>query len=193
MLFLKWYLQYRFPKYKRAYRLAFDPEGFHHYPSELKAEVEGKTQEELISLFVKTLQTFIPNPEPPQAREAIIQFAAITLALPQILDMTVQMIDWRSLANTHKKSLIALIAYLMNSADIIPEGSLGSGGLADDALFAAIVYSSVIVGTSEGFVTAFWKGDRSVIDALCHASETSRIGLPKFHIEVVRAFQNVFV
>ena len=189
---LKWYLKYRYPKYQRAYRLAFDPDGFHRYPNELKAHVEGKTKAQLLESFNQTLQQYFATERRSEGEEALSRLADVTLVLPQILEMTVQLVNWKSLASTHKKNLIALIAYLVSPVDIIPEGAFGIAGLADDALFASIAYNAVIEGTSKEFVEAFWKGDKEVFESLCNANNSSRDGLPALYSEVRRAFENVF-
>lgn len=191
-LILKWYLKYRYPKYQRAYRLAFDPDGYHRYPNELKAHLEGKTKPELFDSFKQALQPYLAADKPAAVKEALSQLVDITLALPQILELSVQLVNWKSLASAHKKNLIALMAYLVSPIDIIPEGAFGSAGLADDALFASIAYNAVISGTSVQFVEAFWKGDKAVFESLCKADKSSREALPSLYNEVLRAFQNVF-
>ena len=191
-LILKWYLKYRYPKYQRAYRLAFDPDGYHRYPNELKAHLEGKSKAELFDSFKQTLQPYLAADKQSAGKEALSQLADVTLALPQILELSVQLINWKSLANAQKKNLIALVAYLVSPIDIIPEGAFGVAGLADDALFASIAFNAVISGTSVQFVEAFWKGDKAVFESLCKAGNSSREALPSLYSEVLRAFQNVF-
>jgi len=172
--------------------MAFDPEGFHHFPDELKTLIGVKTKSEIIGSFEKTLQPYVESPGRTETKEAIAHLAEITLALPQILEMSIQLINWKSLANAAKKNLIAFVAYIVSPVDIIPEGAFGTGGFVDDALFASIVFNTVISATSEKFVAAFWKGERRVFDSLCVASGLAQAGLPNLHREVTLAFKNVF-
>lgn len=191
-LFLKWYLQYRYPKFQRAYRLVFDPDGFHHYPKELKAQLEGTTKEAILQSLHKALQPYIVAGKEAPAKETLAQIAEATLALPQILDVTIQLANWKSLANREKKHCIALVAYLVSPVDIIPEGTFGAAGFADDVIFASVVYNAVITGTSEKFVSAFWKGDKKIFESLCALSASAKETLPELHKEVTKAFQMVF-
>lgn len=191
-MFLRLYLRYRYPKYQRAYRLVFDPEGFHHYPKELNTQLEGTTADALVQSLSITLAQYVAAGRESQAKETISQIAGVTLALPQILDTTIQMANWESLRDKDKKHCIALIAYLLNPIDIIPEGTLGGAGFADDVIFASIVYNTVIADTSEKFVSAFWKGEKKIFESLCSVSASAKEALPELHKEVTKAFYSVF-
>ena len=191
-LFLKWFLRYRYPKYQRAYRLVFDPDGFHHYPKELKAQLEGTTKEAIFQSLQKTLQPYVVAGKETQTKETIGLLSEVTLALPQILDVTLQLANWNSLARRDRKHCIALVAYLISPVDIIPEGTFGGAGFADDVIFASVVFNAVIAGTSEKFVSAFWKGDKKIFDSLCAVSSSAKETLPELHKEVTEAFQAVF-
>lgn len=191
-MFLRLYLRYRYPKYQRAYRLVFDPDGFHHYPKELRAQLEGTTGAALVQSLSKTLAPYIAAGKESLAKETIAQIADVTLAMPQILDTTIQMANWESLRDKDKKHCIALVAYLVNPIDIIPEGAFGSAGFADDVVFASIAYNTVIVDTSAQFVSAFWKGEKKIFESLCSVSASAKETLPELHKEVTKAFQSVF-
>ena len=54
---LKWYVRLRYPQYRKAYRLTFDPDGFHHYPFELKAHLKGLSKDALVISLRKDLAT----------------------------------------------------------------------------------------------------------------------------------------
>jgi len=191
-MFLRLYLRYRYPKYQRAYRLVFDPEGFHHYPKELRTQLEGTTADALVQSLSNTLAQYVVAGKESQAKQTITQMVDVTLALPQILDTTIQMANWDSLRDRDKKHCIALVAYLLNPIDIIPEGALGGAGFADDVIFAGIVYNTVIADTSEKFVSAFWKGEKKIFESLCSVSASAKETLPELHKEVTKAFQSVF-
>ena len=191
-MFLRLYLRYRYPKYQRAYRLVFDPDGFHHYPKELRAQLEGTTDVALYQSLSKTLASYVAAGKQSAAKEAISQITDVTLAFPQVLDTTIQIANWKSLQDKDKKHCIALVAYLVNPIDIIPEGSFGGAGFADDAIFASIVYNTVIADTSKEFVSAFWKGDKKIFESLCTVSGSAKVALPELHQEVTNAFESVF-
>ena len=76
--------------------------------------------------------------------------------------------------------------------DILPEGTFGGAGFADDVVFASVVYNALIAGTSEKFVSAFWKGDTKIFASLCAVSASAKETLPELHMEVMKAFQTVF-
>lgn len=191
-IFLRLYLRYRYPKYQRAYRLVFDPDGFHQYPKELRAQLEGTTSIALVQSLSKTLAHYIGTGEESQAKQTIAQIAEVTLALPQILETTIQMANWDSLRNKDKKHCIALVAYLVNPVDIIPEGAFAGAGFADDVIVASIAYNAIIADTSEKFVSAFWKGERKIFESLCSVSASAKETLPELHKEVTKAFHSVF-
>ena len=191
-LLLKWYLRYRYPKFQRAYRLVFDPEGFHHYPKELKEQVEGKSKEETLDSLRKALKPYMVAGKDAQTHTTLTMLAELTPALPQILEMTIQLANWPSLANKDKKHFIAVVAYTVSPVDIIPEGVFGGAGFADDLLFASIAYKTVIADTSEKFVLAFWKGDKKLFDTLCSLESAAKESLPELHNEVTKAFRSVF-
>ncbi len=191
-MFLRLYLRYRYPKYQRAYRLVFDPDGFHHYPKELRTQLEGTTGDALRQSLSKTLAPYVAAGKELQAKETIAQIADVTLALPQILDMTIQMANWESLRDKDKKHCIALVAYFVNPNDIIPEGTFGGAGFADDVISASIAYNTVIADTSAQFVSAFWKGEKKIFESLCSVSASAKEALPELHKEVAKAFQSVF-
>lgn len=191
-LLLKLYLRYRHPKYQRAYRLVFDPDGFHHYPKELRAQIEGTTSTALIQSLSKTLAPYVATGKDTGAGSTMALIADVTLALPQILDTTIQMANWESLRGKDRKHCIALVAYLVNPIDIIPEGALGGAGFADDVIFASIVYNTIIADTSEKFVSAFWKGEKKIFESLCAVNASAKESLPELHKEVTIAFESVF-
>ena len=188
--FLKWYLRYRYPKFQRAYRLVFDPEGFHHYPKELKEQVEGKSREETLESLRKTLKPYIA--EGKDVQTVLTVLAELLPALPQILDMTIQLANWPSLPTKDKKHFIAVVAYIVSPIDIIPEGVYGGAGFADDLLFVSIAYRVVMADTSEKFVSAFWKGDKKLFESLCSLESIAKESLPVLHSEVTKAFRTVF-
>lgn len=189
---LKWYLRYRYPKFQRAYRLVFDPEGFHHYPKELKEQVEGKSKDDTLDALRKTLKPYMVAGKDAQTQNTLTMLAELTPALPQILEMTIQLANWPSLASKDKKHFIAVVAYLVSPVDIIPEGVYGGAGFADDLLFASIAYRTVITDTSEKFVSAFWKGEKKLFETFCALEGAAKESLPELHSEVTKAFQTVF-
>lgn len=191
-IFLRLYLRYRYPKYQRAYRLVFDPDGFHHYPKELRAQLDGTTSAALAQSLSKTLAPYALADNDSHLKETIAHIADVTLALPHILDATIQMANWNSLRVADKKHCIALVAYLVNPMDIIPEGAFGGAGFADDVLIASIAYNAIIADTSKEFVAAFWKEDKKIFDSLCSISASAKETLPELHKQVADAFRSVF-
>lgn len=191
-LLFKWYLRYRHPKYQRAYRLVFNPEGVHQYPNELKAQLSATTRDSVLKSMTATLQKYVAAGKEASARETFKTLAELAFVLPHILETSIQLANWRSLAARDRKHCIALVAYLVNPLDVVPEGAFGSAGFADDVIFASIVFKTLVTDTSEKFVSASWKGDQKSLETLCAIEASAKETLPELHREVTQAFQSAF-
>jgi len=102
------------------------------------------------------------------------------------------MANWESLRDKEKKYCIALVAYLVNPIDIIPEGALAAQDLLMTSSLRASPTITVIADTSAQFVSAFWKGEKKIFESLCAISASAKETLPELHNEVTKAFQSVF-
>ncbi len=193
MLFLlRWYLQSRFPKYRRAYRLVFDPEGFHHYPKELKTQVEGQSREEILRSLESTLATYRNKSGTPRLQETYETLAAVIIQLPVILEIVVEMINKSSLSFSEKKNLIAIVAYLVCPIDIIPEGAMGGVGFADDAICASIAINSVLSDGNHEEAKKLWNSHAPILEKIRLLNQLSEENLPNLYSEVRDAYMKVF-
>ncbi|MDE3058957.1 MAG: DUF1232 domain-containing protein [Bacteroidota bacterium] len=191
MLFLlRWYLYSRFPKYRRAYRLVFDPEGFHHYPKELKSQVEIQSPEEICHSLESTLATYRNASGTPRLHETYEAIAAIIVQLPAILEIIIDMVNTRSLSLAEKKRLIAIVAYLVCPVDVIPEGALGGVGFADDAICVGIA-ANLFLSEGKGRVS-LWDSHELLLEKLRLLNELSRENLPELYSEVRTAYLGIF-
>lgn len=192
MLFLLWwYLYSRFPKYRRAFRLVFDPDGFHHYPKELQSQVETLSQEEMVHSFVPALAAYRNKPDA-QLQETYATLARVIIQLPVILDTIIEMVHKTSFSFSEKKKLIAIVAYLVCAIDVIPEKALGGAGFADDAICVSIGLNAFFSEANHDKEKKLWSGDAELLENIQRLNVLSQENLPSLYSEVRGAYMKIF-
>jgi uncharacterized membrane protein YkvA (DUF1232 family) len=190
---LKWYVRLRYPQYRKAYRLTFDPDGFHHYPFELKAHLKGLSKDTLVASLRKDLATYaVPgmNEELTHTLEAL---AEGILTLPYTLDFITELIATGRLSRKSKMILLAIIAYLVSPVDVIPEGALRGAGYADDVIFASIALNEIVLEAERQEIAEAWGAHRGHIEHLYTVSSFARENLAELHKQVLTMYKRIFI
>jgi uncharacterized membrane protein YkvA (DUF1232 family) len=190
---LKWYVRLRYPQYRKAYRLTFYPDGFHHYPFELKAHLKGLSKEALVTSLRRDLATYSVPGMDGELTHTFEALAEGILTLPYTLDCITELITTGRLSRKSKMILLAIVAYLVSPVDVIPEGALRGAGYADDVIFASIALNEIVLARERQEIAEEWGAHLAHLEHLYTVSSFTRENLAELHKQVVTMYKRIFI